>query len=118
MQASLDKERRRDLRQKILSNIVEIAGRTDSLERIVSETSDHIRQNDRYFFQQHANLVADETYGSDEELEELNQDTDQVISRLENARARLHAACRFTHIYDYRSNPFFSKYVEEQAGYL
>jgi len=118
MQASLDRDRRRDLRQKIITNITAIALKSDELERLVSETKDHLHQNDRFFFKQQANIAEDEGYGSNDELEELYVDTIRLLNRLESAQMRLSSACRLAHFYDYSSNQCFEEYSSEQAGYL
>jgi hypothetical protein len=118
MQATIDRERRRELRQKILDNIFAIVIRIDDLEKKSAEIKNHLHIHDRFFFQQQTNLQEDETYGSQDDLAELYLDTVRMISQLEKARFQLDTACTLMHFYDYSSNAIFEEFASQQAESL
>lgn len=118
MQATIDSEKRREYRQKILANLSEIVTAIDDLDRVAAEAKDHLHKHDRFFFQQGASLQGDETYGTENDLAEFYLDTCQVLARLGRARAHMNTACTLMHYYDYTSNPVFAEYAKAEAEHL
>jgi len=118
MQATIDRERRRDYRQKILINLSAIVTAIDDLEKAAAEARTHLHLHDRFFFQQGTNVEENESYGSDNDLAELYLDTCQMLSRLEHARAHMNTACTLMHFYDYSSNAIFDEYRQKEAENL
>ncbi|WP_048068448.1 hypothetical protein [Methanoregula boonei] len=115
MQTTIDRETRREYRQKILANLSTIVNEIDELDRVAAQARNHLHLHDRFFFQQGANLQEDESYGTREDLTELYLDTCQMISRLNRARAHMSTVCNLMHFYDYSSNPVFQRYTAEEA---
>jgi hypothetical protein len=118
MQTTIDRENRREYREKILANLSTIVTEIDELDRVAAAARNHLHLHDRFFFQHAANLQEDATYGTKEDLAELYLDTCQMISRLERARAHMNAVCSLVHFYDYSSNPVFSEYAVKEAEQL
>jgi ABC-type transporter Mla subunit MlaD len=118
MQATLGRDRRHNLRQQVQNNIFAIANRVDELEKATAELRNHLHLHDRFFFQHQANLAQDETYGTQEDLEGLLDDTVQMISRLEKARDQMKSACTLMHFYDYGTNPVFEEFATVEAENL
>jgi hypothetical protein len=118
MQTTVDRETRREYRQKILANLSTIVTEIDELDRVAALARNHLHLHDRFFFQHAANLQADESYGTREDLAELYLDTCQMISRLNRARAHMNAVCSLMHFYDYSSNPVFQDYAAQEAQQL
>ena len=118
MQTTIDREIRREYREKILANLSTIVTEIDELDRTAALARNHLHLHDRFFFQQGANLQEDESYGTREELADLYLDTCQMISRLSRAHAHMSAVCSLMHFYDYSSNPVFREYATEEAGQL
>ncbi len=118
MQATIDREKRREVRQKILHNLSAIVIAIDKLDRAAAVARNHLHLHDRFFFQHAANLQEDETYGTQDDLAELYLDTCQMISRLERARAHMNTACTLMHFYDYSSNIIFEEYAAREAEQL
>ena len=118
MQTTIDRENRREYRQKILANLSTIVTGFDELDRVTAAARNHLHLHERFFFQQAANLQADASYGTQEDLAELYLDTCQMISRLERARAHMNALCSLIHFYDYSSNAIFEKYAALEAEHL
>ena len=115
MQTTIDRETRREYRQKILANLSTIVTEIDELDRVAALARNHLHLHDRFFFQQGANLQEDASYGTREELSELYLDTCQMISRLNRARTHMTAVCSLMHFYNYSSNPVFQEYAAEEA---
>jgi hypothetical protein len=107
MQATIDREKRREYRQKILNNLFAIVTTIDDLDRVAAELKNHLHLHDRFFFQHLANIQEDDTYGSKDDLAELYLDTCQMISRLERARTHMNTASTLMQFYDYSSNAVF-----------
>jgi hypothetical protein len=118
MQTTIDRENRREYRQKILANLSTIVNGLDDLDRVAAAARNHLHLHDRFFFQHAANLQADESYGTKEDLAELYLDTCQMISRLEQARAHMNTICSLVHFYDYSSNVIFEGYAAIEAEQL
>ena len=118
MQATIDREKRREFRQKILNNLSAIVTTIDDLDRKAAETRNHLHLQDRFFFQHGTNISEDETYGSQDDLTELYLDTCQMISRLERARTHMDTACTLMHFYDYASNAIFEEFARAEAENL
>jgi len=118
MQTTIDRETRRDYRQKILANLSTIVNEIDELDRVAALARNHLHLHDRFFFQQAANLQEDESYGTREDLAELYLDTCQMVSRLNRVKTHLGAAGSLTQFYEYTSNPVFSEYAVKETQYL
>ena len=118
MQTTIDRETRRDYRQKILANLSTIVNEIDDLDRAAALARNHLHLHDRFFFQQGANLQEDESYGTREELADLYLDTCQMISRLNRAHTHMSTVCSLMRFYNYSSNPVFQEYAAEEAQYL
>jgi len=118
MQATIDREKRREVRQKILHNLSAIVIAIDDLDQAAAVARNHLHLHDRFFFQHAANLEDDETYGTQDDLADLYLDTCQMISRLERARAHMNTACTLMHFYDYSSNAIFEEYAAREAEQL
>jgi hypothetical protein len=118
MQTTIDRENRREYREKILANLSAIVTEIDELDRAVAAARDHLHRQDRFFFQQAASIQEDASYGSAEDLTELYLDTCQILSRLARARTHISAAGSLVHFYDYSSNPVFDEYAAAEAKYL
>ncbi|MFA7694054.1 MAG: hypothetical protein WCX63_00830 [Methanoregula sp.] len=118
MQATIDQEKRRVYRQKILENLSVIVTTIDDLDRTAADAKRHLHLHDRFFFQHGTNLQTDESYGTQDELVDLYLDTCQMINRLERARSLMGTACALMHYYDYSSNPVFDEYARVEARNL
>lgn len=115
MQTTIDREKRREYREKILVNLSAIVTEIDELDRTVAAARDHLHLQDRFFFQQAVNIQEDESYGTTQDLTELYLDTCQMISRLARARTHINAAGSLVHFYNYSSNPVFDEYAAAEA---
>lgn len=118
MQATLDKTKRRKLRQQIQENIGEIVLRIDELERETAALKNHLHMHDRFFFEQSKNLQESEEYGSTEDLVDLYLDTVRMISQLERARVQVNSASIKVHYYDYSTNQIFNEFAQAEAESL
>ena len=118
MQATAEREKRREYRQKILANLSEIVTAIDDLDRVAAEARDHLHKHDRFFFTQGTSLQEDETYGTENDLVEFYLDTAQMLSRLARARTHMNTACTLMHYYDYSSNQVFEDYARAEAEHL
>ncbi|MCX6689972.1 MAG: hypothetical protein NTZ39_09850 [Methanoregula sp.] len=118
MQATIDREKRREVRQKILHNLSAIIIAVDELDRAAAVARNHLHLHDRFFFQHLVNIQEDETYGTKDDLTDLYLDTCQMISRLEQARAHMNTACTLMHFYDYSSNAIFEEFTAKEAEQL
>jgi hypothetical protein len=118
MQTTIDRENRREYRQKILANLSTIVTDIDELDSVLAAARNHLHLHDRFFFQHAANLQEDASYGTKEDLTELYLDTCQMINRLERTRAHMNAVCSLMHFYDYSSNPVFQEYTAKEAEQL
>ncbi|MGD0079854.1 MAG: hypothetical protein ABSB80_04290 [Methanoregula sp.] len=118
MQTTIDREKRREYRQKLLNNLSAIVTAVDELDRAAAEARNHLHLHDRFFFQHAANLTEYETYGTNDDLVELYLDTTQVLGRLEKARAHITAVCSLMQFYDYSSNAIFQEFAAREAEHL
>jgi hypothetical protein len=118
MQTTIDREKRKKIRQEIFNNISTIVTTIDDLERATAELKNHLRMHDRFFFQHMASMVNDESYGTSEDLEELHKDTLLMITRLGQARSHIQAAGTLTHVYDYSTNTIFEDFASAEAESL
>jgi hypothetical protein len=118
MQTTIDREKRREYRQNILHNISAIVTAVDDLDKAAAVARNHLHLHDRFFFQHLANLQDDESYGTDDDLAELYNDTTQVLRRLERARTHMGSVCTLMHYYDYSSNAIFGEFAAQEAEYL
>jgi hypothetical protein len=118
MQTTIDREKRREYRNKILNNLASIVTAVDELDRAAAVARNHLHLHDRFFFQHASNLQDDESYGTHEDLEELYLDTTAVLGRLERARAHMNTVCTLMHYYDYSSNAIFGEFAEQEAEQL
>jgi hypothetical protein len=118
MQATVDREKRREYRQKILKNLSEIVNAIDDLDRVAAEARNHLHQHDRFFFRHGTGLQEDETYGTENDLVDLYLDTCQVLNRLKKAHAHMETACSLVHYYDYTSNEVFADFARAEAEHL
>jgi len=115
MQATIDREKRREYRQKILNNLFTIVTEVDELDRAAAVARNHLHLHDRFFFQHLVNIQNDETYGTQDDLAELYLDTCQMISQLKRARTHMNTACTLMHFYDYSSNDIFQEFAAKEA---
>jgi hypothetical protein len=118
MQTTVDREKRREYRHKILNNLSAIVTAVDELDRAAAVARNHLHLHDRFFFQHLANLQDDESYGTTEDLTELYLDTVQVLGRLERARTHMNTVCTLMHYYDYSSNAIFGQFAAQEAEQL
>jgi hypothetical protein len=118
MQTTVDREKRREYRYKILNNLSAIVTAVDELDRAAAVARNHLHLHDRFFFQHLANLQDDESYGTTEDLVELYLDTVQVLGRLEQARTHMNTVCTLMHYYDYSSNAIFGQFAAQEAEQL
>lgn len=118
MQTTIDRENRREYRQKILHNLSSIVTAVDELDRAAAVARNHLHLHDRFFFQHAANIHEDEAYGSTEDLNNLFIDTCQMLDRLEQARTHMKTVCTLMHFYDYASNPIFQEFAAKEAEQL
>jgi len=118
MQTTIDREKRREYRHKILNNLSAIVTAVDELDRAAAVARNHLHLHDRFFFQHLANLQDDESYGTTEDLTELYLDTVQVLGRLERARTHMNTVCTLMHYYDYSSNAIFGQFAAQEAEQL
>jgi hypothetical protein len=118
MQTTIDREKRREYRQSILNNISAIVTAVDELDKAAAVARNHLHLHDRFFFQHASNLQDDESYGTDEDLTELQNDTLQVLLRLERARTHMSTVCTLMQYYDYSSNAIFGEFAAQEAEQL
>jgi hypothetical protein len=118
MQTTVDRENRREYRQRLLNNLAAIVTTVDELDRAAAEARNHLHLHDRFFFQHLANIQDDESYGTHDDLVELYLDTTEVLGRLERARTHMNAVCKLMHYYDYSTNDIFREYAAREAEYL
>jgi len=118
MQATIDKNKRREYRQKILGNLSEIVSRIDELDRVAAEVRNHLHLHDRFFLRHGTGLTGDETYGTEDDLVELYLDTCQMLNRLARAKDHMNAACNLMHFYDYTTNAVFEEFARAEAENL
>ena len=118
MQATIDQNKRREYRQKVLGNLAAIVSEIDELDRVAAETRNHLHLHDRFFFQHGTSLSEDETYGTEDDLVDLYLDTCQMLSRIARARTQMNTACTLMHFYDYSTNAVFSEYAKAEAENL
>ena len=118
MQTTIDREKRREYRHKILNNLSAIVTAVDELDRAAAVARNHLHLHDRFFFQHLANLQDDESYGTTGDLVELYLDTVQVLGRLERARTHMSSVCTLMHYYDYSSNAIFGQFAVQEAEQL
>lgn len=118
MQTTIDRENRREYRQKILHNLSLIVTAVDELDRANAVARNHLHLHDRFFFQHAANIHEDDSYGSAEDLDTLFLDTCQVLGRLEQAKTHMNTVCTLMHFYDYATNPIFEEFAAKEAESL
>jgi len=118
MQTTVDREKRREYRHKILNNLSAIVTAVDELDRAAAVARNHLHLHDRFFFQHLANLQDDESYGTTEDLTELYLDTVQVLGRLERARTHMNTVCTLMHYYDNSTNAIFGEFAAQEAEHL
>ena len=118
MQTTIDREKRREYRQNILNNISAIVTAVDDLDKAAAVARNHLHLHDRFFFQHASNLQEDESYGTGDELAELNNDTIQVLRRLERARTHMSHVCTLMQYYDYSTNAVFGEFAAQEAEQL
>ena len=118
MQTTVDREKRREYRDRIFNNLSAIVTAVDELDRAAADARNHLHLHDRFFFRHLANLQDDESYGTNDDLAELYADTTWVLDRLERARTHMNTVCTLMHYYDYSSNPVFGDFALQEAEQL
>ena len=118
MQTTVDREKRREYRDKILNNLSAIVTAVDELDREAAVARNHLHLHDRFFFQHLANLQEHESYGTTEDLEDLYADSRQVLDRIERARTHMNTVCTLMHYYDYSTNAIFGEFAAQEAEHL